>query len=178
MVVASTVETETGVFFLNTKEGVNIREMGHPQPLAPMQTDSMTMHGILCRTCKQHHSKSIDMLCYWVHTHVQQGKSYIGWGPSAHNLRDYFTKHHTPDHRKGIISMYLRSDNSPRYIPTAHKKPLQGCVDSALSPGTPTGYHTNSAMTGKPCTSTYCMCLLWTIFRAMHSASLRSLKFS
>jgi hypothetical protein len=57
MVVVSAVEAEIGALFLNAKEGVNIwyilREMVHPQPATPMQTDNMTAHIILSRNCKQ-----------------------------------------------------------------------------------------------------------------------------
>jgi hypothetical protein len=97
MVVASAAEAEIGALFLNAKEGVNIRnilkEMGHPQPATPMQTDNTTAHGILRGTCKQQRSKAIYMRFYWVRDRTQQGKFDIGWGPSAQNLGDYFTKH-------------------------------------------------------------------------------------
>jgi hypothetical protein len=66
--------------------------------------------------------------------------------------------------------MYVHSDNSPEYIPAAHKKTPQGCVDSALYPGNPAGHHANSAMTGKPCTATKWLCLAHTLFRAPHLA--------
>jgi hypothetical protein len=56
MVVASAAEVEIGALFLNAKEGVNIRnilrEMGHPQPATPLQTDNTTAHTILRGTCK------------------------------------------------------------------------------------------------------------------------------
>jgi hypothetical protein len=77
MVVASAAEAEIGALFLNAKEGVNIRnilkEMGHPQPATPMQTDNTTDHVILRGTCKQQRSKSIDMRFYWVRDRAQQG---------------------------------------------------------------------------------------------------------
>jgi hypothetical protein len=100
MMVASAAEAEIGALFLNVKEGVNIRntlkEMGHPQLATPMQTDNTTAHGILCGTCKQQRSKSIDMRFYWVRNRAQQGQFDIGWGPSAQNLGDCFTKHPPP----------------------------------------------------------------------------------
>jgi hypothetical protein len=107
MVVASVAEAEIGALFLNAKEGVNIqnilKEMGHPQPATPMQTDNTTAHGILRGTCKQQRSKAIYMRFYWVRDRTQQGKFDIGWGPSAQNLGDYFTKHHPPPaHHKEI----------------------------------------------------------------------------
>jgi hypothetical protein len=158
IVVASAAEAEIGALFLNAKEGVNIRnilkEMGHPQPATPMQTDNTTAHGMLHGTCKQQRRKSIDMRFYWVRDRTQQGQFDIGWGPSAQNLGDYFTKHQPPTHHRGIRSMYLQSENSPQYISAVHKKTPQGCVDSALSPGAPAGHQANSAITGEPSTAT------------------------
>jgi hypothetical protein len=111
MICSSAAEAEIAALFLNAKEGVNIRnilqEMGHPQPATLMQTDNTTAHGILRGTCKQQRSKAIYMRFYWVRDRAQQGQFDIGWGPSAQNLGDYFTKHHTPAHHKGIMSMYL-----------------------------------------------------------------------
>jgi hypothetical protein len=182
MVVDSAAEAEIGALCLNAKEGVNIRnilkEMGHPQLDTPMQTDNTTAHGILCGTGKQQHSKSIDMRFYWVRNRAQQGQFDIGCGPSAQNLGYYFTKHHPPAHYKGIRCMYLHSEHSPQYIPVAHKKTPQGCVDSSLSPGAQAGHQANSAITGKPSTATNWLCLVRTIFRAPHIATLSPHKFS
>jgi hypothetical protein len=182
MVVASAAEAEIGALFLNAKEGVNIwnilKEMGHPQPATPIQTDNTTAHGILRGTCKQQRSKAMYMRFYLVRDCAQQGQFNIGWGLSAQNLGDYFTKHHTPAHHRRNRSMYLHSDNSPQYIPTAHKKTPQGCVDSTLSPGPPASHQANSAITGKPSTSTNWLCLVRTLFHAPHIAPLSPHKFS
>jgi hypothetical protein len=112
-----------------------------------------------------------------VRDRAQQEQLNIGWGPSAQNLGEYFTKHHTPSHHKGIRGMYLHSDNSPRYIPTARKKPPQGCVDSALSPGAPANHHVNSVMADKPRTAKKRFCLVRNLFRAPHSTFISSHKF-
>jgi hypothetical protein len=182
MVVASAAEAEIGALFLNAKEGVNIRnilkEMGHPQPATPMQTDNTTAHGILRGTCKQQRSKAIDMRFYWVRDCAQQGKFDIGWGPSAQNLGDYFTKHHPPAHHKEIRGMYLHSEHSPKSIPAAHRKTPQGYVDSALSPSAPVGQQANSAITDTPSTATKWLCLVRTLFRAPHITILSPHKFS
>jgi hypothetical protein len=74
--------------------------------------------------------------------------------------------------------MYLHGDNSPTYIPAARKKPPQGCVDSALSPGAPAGNHANSAMADKPSTATNWLCLVQTLLRAPHSTFISSHRFS
>jgi hypothetical protein len=90
MVFASAAEAEIGALFLNAKEGVNIRnilkEMGHPQLATPMQTDNITVYGILRGTCKQQRSKAIYMRFYWIRDLAQQGQFYIGWGPPGQNL--------------------------------------------------------------------------------------------
>jgi hypothetical protein len=152
--------------------------MGRPQPATPMQTDKTTAHVILRGTCKQQRSKSIDMRFYWVRNRAEQGQFDIGWGLSAQNLGGYFTKHHPPAHHRGIRSMYLHSDNSSQYIPAAHKITLQGCVESALSPGTPAGHQANSAITGKPSTATNWLCLVRTISHDPHITTLSPHKFS
>jgi hypothetical protein len=181
IVVASAAEAEIGALCLNAKEGINIqnilKEMGHPHPATPMQTNNTTAHGIIRDMCKQQCSKTKDMRFYCVHDRAQ-GQLDIGWGLSAQSLGGYFTKHHTPAHHRVIRSMYLHSDNSPQYIPAARKKTPQGCIDSALSPGTPASHQANSAITGKPSTATNLLCLVRTIFRAPHIASLSPHKFS
>jgi hypothetical protein len=152
--------------------------MGHPQPATPMQTDNTTAHGILRGTCKQQRSKAIDMIFYWVRDRAHQGQFDIGWGPSAKNVGDYFTKHHPPAHHRGIRIMYLHSENSPQYIPEAHKKTPQGCVYSALSPGAPASHQANSAMAGEPSTATHWMCLVRTLLCVPQITTLSPHKFS
>jgi hypothetical protein len=173
MVIASAAEAGIGTLFLNAKEGVsiwnNLHEMGHPQPAMPLQTDNTTAHERIRGTCKQQRIKAIYLRFYWVCNCAQQGQFDIGWRLLAQNLGVYFTKHHTPAHHKGIQKMYIKSNNSPQYIPAAHKKSPQGCVDIAISTGTPASYHTNSAMADKPRTSTKWLCLARIIFRALHS---------
>jgi hypothetical protein len=152
--------------------------MGRPQPATPMQTDNTTAHGILRGTCKNQRSKAIDMRFYWVRGRAQQGQFDIGWGPSALHLGGYFTKHHPPVHHKEIRGLYLHSEHSPKSIPAAQKKTPQGCVDSALSPGTPAGQQANSAITEKPSTATNWLCLARTLFRTPKITTLSPHKFS
>jgi hypothetical protein len=170
MVVASAAEAEMGAMFLNAKEGVNIqniiREMGHPHPATPLQTDNTTAHAILSGTCKQQCSKAINMRFYWVRDRTVQYHFDIGWGPSAQNLGDYFTKHHTPAYHKGIRKMYINDTKSPKYIPAAHAKPPQGCVDIAISPRAPAGQHANTTTASARSTAINWKFLAWTLFFA------------
>jgi hypothetical protein len=132
MVVANAAEAEIGALFLNVKEGVNIRkvlrEMGHPHPATPMHTDNTTAHDILHGTCKQQQSNAIDMRFYLFRDRAYQGQFDIGWGPSAQNLGDYFTKYHTPAHHKSIRRINFHSDKSPIGTCTQHIKiPARVC---------------------------------------------------
>jgi hypothetical protein len=51
VVMLSAVEAELSAFFINTKTAVSMRQMlvelGHPQPLTPMQTNNATAHTLL-----------------------------------------------------------------------------------------------------------------------------------
>jgi hypothetical protein len=102
IVVSSAAEAEIGALFLNAKEGVNIlKELGHPQPATPVQTENTTAHGIIRGTCKQHLSKAIDMRFYWVRDHAQQGQYDIGVGPICPKFGRLFykTPHASPPQR-------------------------------------------------------------------------------
>ena len=44
-----------------------------------------------------------------------QTKHYdVFWKPGVSNLGDYFTKHHSPAHHKGMIPLYLHFSNSKK----------------------------------------------------------------
>jgi hypothetical protein len=121
MAVASAAGAEMGALLFNVNERVNIRnilaEMENQQPATPLQTYNTIAHTKLRGTCKQQCRKAIDICLYWVRNCTVQNQFDIVWGPSAQNIGDYFTKHHTPAHHKGICKMYLHDDSSPKYIP-------------------------------------------------------------
>jgi hypothetical protein len=64
--VASTAESEVGACFQNSQSGAPIRitfiELGHKQPVTPLQTDSSTSFGILNETIKQKRLKAMDTI--------------------------------------------------------------------------------------------------------------------
>jgi hypothetical protein len=181
-ILCMVADAEMGALFSNAKEGVHIRnileEIIHPQPATPLQTDNMTSHKILRSTCKKQRSKAIDMSFYWVRDRSVQNQFNIGWGPSAQNLGNYFTKHHTPAHHKGIRKMYIHDYASPKYIPSAHAKPPQGCVDITISPRAPAGHHANTSMAGAHITAINWQCLVQTLFCAPKHYFLSSHKSS
>jgi hypothetical protein len=120
----------------------------------------------------------LDVRFYWVRDRAVQNQFDIGWGPSAQNLGDYFTKHHTPAHHKGIRKMYIHDSTSPTYIPSAHAKPPHGYVDITIFSRAPSGQHANTATTDGRSTSTNWQCLAWTIFCAPNYSLFSSHKFS
>jgi hypothetical protein len=63
-VMASAAESEVGALFLNSQEAIPIRyalkELGHPQPPTPVETDNSTAAGYFNNTIKQKRSKAMD----------------------------------------------------------------------------------------------------------------------
>jgi hypothetical protein len=111
MVLSSAAEAELGALFFNAKDGAMLRttliDMGHPQPLTPIQTDNACAAGIANDTVKQRRSKAIDMRFYWIKDRVKQGQFLVHWRRGADNNADYFTKHHPTSHHRIMRSQYL-----------------------------------------------------------------------
>jgi hypothetical protein len=111
MVLSSAAEAELGALFFNAKDGAMLRttliDMGHPQPLTPIQTDNACAAGIANDTVKQRRSKAIDMRFYWIKDRVKQGQFLVHWRRGADNRGDYFTKHHPTSHHRIMRPQYL-----------------------------------------------------------------------
>jgi hypothetical protein len=64
-IVASAAEAELGTLFLNCKEGMifclTLKELGHPQPKAPIHCDNATAAGIANNTVKRQWLRSMEM---------------------------------------------------------------------------------------------------------------------
>ena len=111
-VVASVAEGETAAMFHNCQRAIPMRialeEMGHPQPLTPMETDNATTLGFITSNIRQKKSKSWDMRCNWLRDREQQKQFHFYWNKGEGNLADYFTKHHAPAiHRKKRSIYYV-----------------------------------------------------------------------
>ena len=65
MAVASAVEAELGLLFLNAQEllptWMAAIDMEWPQPATPLKTDNSTTHGIINGTVNKKRSKAMDM---------------------------------------------------------------------------------------------------------------------
>jgi hypothetical protein len=137
-VVSSVAEAESVVLFVNAKEGTVTRttlsEMGHNQDATDLTTDNTTAYGIINTNVQQKRSKAMDMRFYWVKDRVETFN--VAWAPGHTNLRDYFTKHHSPAHHKRMSPYYLHGKHSPMIRHDTILAILRGCVDipPALNP--------------------------------------------
>jgi hypothetical protein len=77
-VMSSAVEAELGALFINAKTAVSMRqtlkELGHPQPPTPMQTDNKTAHDLLTNKIMPKALKAIDMCFHWLRCCEAQGQ--------------------------------------------------------------------------------------------------------
>jgi hypothetical protein len=123
-VVASAAESKVGACFQNAQSGapirINLIELGHKQPVTPLQTDNSTAFGILNETIKQKRSKAMDMRYHWLTDRVCQKQFDVYWCPGRENLGDYHTKHHSAQHHKDMCGLLLHQANSLQV--------MQGCV--------------------------------------------------
>jgi hypothetical protein len=138
-VMSSAAEAEIGAVFIDAKEWAVLRttleELGHKQPLTPMETDNTTATGNSNGTIKQKRTKAMDMRFYWIKYGVKQGQFKIYWGPGFQNLADYFTKHHSPAHHKRIRNVYTHADERPINWKGIRDSALWGCVNTSGKAG-------------------------------------------
>jgi hypothetical protein len=135
-VMASAAEAKVGALFVNAQEGTVLRttliELGHPQPLTPLQSDNSTTTGILNASFLQRQFNAIDMRFYWVRDRVKHGHFLVYWRPgTAENLADYFTEHHPTAHHRLVQNTFLHPTKSGARALFARSEPhqkLQGCV--------------------------------------------------
>ena len=110
-VMSLTAEAELGALFINTKEAVYLqqilKEMGHPQPRTPIQTNNTTVEGVINNKIQPKRTKAMDMRYHWLRNREAQGQFNIYWRPGGANLADYFTKHHAPAHHVNVSAEFL-----------------------------------------------------------------------
>ena len=118
-VMSSAAEAELGALFINAKTAVSMRqtleELGHPQPLTPMQTDNATAQALLTNKIMPKALKAMDMRFHWLRCRNTQGQFRYYWRPGTQNLADYFTKHHPASHHMQVRPTVLTAANDPEY---------------------------------------------------------------
>ena len=86
---------------------VALEEMGHKQPLTPIQTDNTIAEGIANSSMRKKRTKAMDMRFQWMQDRDNQGHFLIYWKRGLNNLADYFSKHHAPTHHRNMHTPYL-----------------------------------------------------------------------
>ena len=109
-VMSSAAEAEIGALFVNAKSILSFRvtlaEMGHPQPLSPIQTDNNTASGFAQANIKQKRMRTLAMRYYWLQDQHDLTLD-VFWRPKEFNAGDYLTKHHPDCHHKCMRSIIL-----------------------------------------------------------------------
>jgi hypothetical protein len=69
-VMSSAAEEELSTLFINAKTAVSmhhmLKELGHPQPPTPMQTDNNTAHDLLTNKIMPKALQAMDMCFHWL----------------------------------------------------------------------------------------------------------------
>ena len=116
--MSSTAEAELGALFINAKTAVSMRqtlkELGHPQPQTPIQTDNSTPHALLTNKILPKALKAMDMRFHWLQCRNAQDQYRFYWRPGTH-LADCRTNHHPASHHKLFHPQILTSPTDPEY---------------------------------------------------------------
>ena len=82
-VMTSAAEAKLGALFLHTREAIYLqrilKEMGHPQPRTPIQTDNSTTDVIVNGKVLPRRLKSMDKDLYWLRGQEAQANTQIYW---------------------------------------------------------------------------------------------------
>ena len=115
-VMSLATEAELGALFIKDKTTVSmqqtLKEMGHPQPRTPIQTNNSTAHTLLTNRIFPKALKAMDMQFNWLQSRDAQGQYHFYWRPGVQNLIDYWTKHHPASHHKSFCPQILTSPSS------------------------------------------------------------------
>ena len=110
-VMASAIEAELAALYITAQEAVYIRiilmELGHKQPVTPLQTDNSMADAIVNGKVQPKHTKAMDMRFHWLHNCKCQEKFCIYWRPDKNNYADYWTKHHSAKHHRDMRCEFI-----------------------------------------------------------------------
>ncbi len=132
-VVASAAEAKLSMLYHNCQTSIifqlTLAELGHLQLKTFIHCKNTTTVGIANNLIKRQHSRSMEMLFFWVGDKIAQNMYNLSWHPGQENLAAYQSKHHLGSHHVNIRPWYSHMENSLRYLPGA-KRPstLKGCV--------------------------------------------------
>jgi hypothetical protein len=119
-VMSLAMEVELGAPFINAKTVVSmqqtLKELGHPKPGTPIQTNNSTAHALLTNKILPKELKAMDMQFHRLCCRAAQDQFCYYWRPVTQNLADYWTKHHPTSHHKSFCPQILMSATNPEYI--------------------------------------------------------------
>jgi hypothetical protein len=115
--VASAAEAELAGLFHNGQDALPLihalKEIGHPQPATPIQTDNSTAAGLANDTVKQKRSKAMEMRYFWIADKVDANVFNVYWNKGKTNRADYFSKQHpTKVHREIRPTILVTYENN------------------------------------------------------------------
>ncbi len=83
--MSSAAKAELGALYINAKEAVYLqqilKEMGHPQPRTPIQTDNTTAEGVINKKIQPKRTKAMDMHFHCLCDREALGQFKIYWQP-------------------------------------------------------------------------------------------------
>ena len=101
-VMSSATKAKLGALYINACKAIPmwhlLEEMGHKQPLTPIQTDNSTAHSAVTNNIQPCCTKVMDMRFHWLWCRDSQGQFRYYWRPGPNNRADYWTKHHCAVH--------------------------------------------------------------------------------
>ena len=109
-VMSSAAEAKLGALYINARKAIPMRqfleEMGHKQPVTPIQTDNSTALGVIINNIQPHRTKAMDMRFHGLRCRDSQGQFCYYWCPGPENRADYWTK---------IIAPRITLRNAPQF---------------------------------------------------------------
>ena len=106
-VISSAAKVEVGALYINAKLVAPVHQMlhelGHPQPLMPIQTDNSTTYGVLTNKIIPKAMKAMDMHFHWLYNQEQQKQFQFYWQGGKIN----YTKHHATAHHKPMHTLFF-----------------------------------------------------------------------
>ena len=111
-IMSSAAEAEMGALYINARKAVEerniLKEMGHPQPPTPIQTDNSTAEGIINKKVQPKRTKAMDMRFHWLRDRaITKNQFRFFWRPGPTNYANYWTKHHPPANHKNMRNEFL-----------------------------------------------------------------------
>ncbi len=109
--MSSATEAElTGLYIMACKAiyiRIILEELGHVQPITPLQTDNAMVDGIINGKIQPKQTKAMDMRFHWLRDEKCQRQFRIYWQPGKLNYANFCTNHHPETHHCNMRKDFL-----------------------------------------------------------------------